>query len=224
MAWTDPPTDAQLKLLYGLASDRIAEKYGTCGEERIEAVGAIVENREGTMTRRDISQWIDWFKKQPWDRTDRPAVSAATGPDNSFDPQSLDIGVYERPDGELYLVKLNRERTYKYAKHAVTSTERATEGKTVIKLSFAYEKAAIRTLRPEMRMSAERALALSIEFGNCICCGHTIWVADSVLRGIGPVCLTKYFSEEEQAKIKAEVKRLKAEMKDHSRELEGASA
>jgi hypothetical protein len=221
MAWTDDPTEAQLNLLYAEAGRRVAPRYGTCGEERREAVGAIVENRTGTMTRRDVSQWIDWFKRQPYDNEAR---QPRTQSDDGVDINTLEFGIYEHPTDGLYAVKpsrSNRDRRFA-AKVEPVASGRVTDGGSIVKVEFRYEKGAIFKLRPDMRISVERAEELSIEYKHCICCGHGIKVIDSVLRGIGPVCLGKYFSNEEQQRIKARVKELKARARE--RELEGAVA
>lgn len=54
-----------------------------------------------------------------------------------------------------------------------------------------YARGAIRDLRPEHRMSVERAKELSVRFGRCIRCGALLTAEESVERGIGPVCITK---------------------------------
>ena len=54
-----------------------------------------------------------------------------------------------------------------------------------------YARGAIRDLRPELRLSVERAKELSVRFGRCIRCGALLTADESVERGIGPVCITK---------------------------------
>ena len=54
-----------------------------------------------------------------------------------------------------------------------------------------YAAGAIRDLRPEHRMTVERAVELSIRIGRCIRCGALLTAEESVTRGIGPVCITK---------------------------------
>lgn len=54
-----------------------------------------------------------------------------------------------------------------------------------------YAAGAIRDLRPEHRMTVERAKILSLRFARCIRCGATLTAAESVEAGIGPVCITK---------------------------------
>jgi len=54
-----------------------------------------------------------------------------------------------------------------------------------------YAAGAIRDLRPEHRMTVERAKELSVRFGRCIRCGALLTAEESVERGIGPICITK---------------------------------
>ena len=54
-----------------------------------------------------------------------------------------------------------------------------------------YAAGAIRKIRPEHRMTVERAIELSARFARCIRCGAELTDPTSVERGIGPVCITK---------------------------------
>lgn len=54
-----------------------------------------------------------------------------------------------------------------------------------------YATGAIRRIRPEHRMTVERAKELSVRFTRCIRCGADLTNAESVERGIDPVCITK---------------------------------
>jgi hypothetical protein len=102
-------------------------------------------------------------------------------------------GVYELPSGEIYVVKPNREGTRVYAKRLVeTPSDRLTEQGEHVKFDFVYESGAVYKLRPEHQMSVTRAKELMIRYGRCIVCGRYLKVAESVERGIGPVCI-KYF-------------------------------
>ena len=103
------------------------------------------------------------------------------------------IGVYELPNGEIYVVKPNRAKTRVYAMKLVESpSERLTETGTHVKFDFVYEKGAIYKIKPEYKMDIERAKELMIRYGRCIVCGRRLKVAESVERGIGPICI-KYF-------------------------------
>jgi hypothetical protein len=102
-------------------------------------------------------------------------------------------GVYELPTGEIYIVKPNKEKTRLYAKRLVEApSERLTETGQVVDFDFEYEKGAIFRIHPEHQMSFERAKELMIRYGKCIVCGRRLKRAESVERGIGPVCI-KYF-------------------------------
>lgn len=54
-----------------------------------------------------------------------------------------------------------------------------------------YAAGAIRSLRPQHRMTVERAKELSVRFARCIRCARVLTADQSVEQGIGPVCITK---------------------------------
>ena len=99
-------------------------------------------------------------------RADRPARSGALEEDR----------LYEL-DGEIY------------------RTVRSGQGNLYAKIwmgdGWDYAAGAIRHLRPEHRMTVERAKELSVRFGRCIRCGALLTAEESVERGIGPICITK---------------------------------
>jgi|SRR5690554_2647851 hypothetical protein len=179
---TRPPSPAQLRYLYALAGERVVPSLGSCGEERIENLGARVENEHPSMAK--VSLWIDWLKRQPRENGDRGADLRGAA---DVDPNELQVGVYRR-DGRVYVVRWNKERTRKYALVAVESTERLTEAGTIIEVDFEYERGAIFRLRPEHRLSQEEAAALSVRYGKCIMCARKLKVAKSVERMMGPTC------------------------------------
>jgi hypothetical protein len=87
--------------------------------------------------------------------------------------------LYETPDGEIY-------RTYESGQGNIYVKIWTTDG-------WDYEGArgALRRIRPEHRMTVERAKELSLQWAQCIRCGAELSNAVSVERGIGPVCITK---------------------------------
>jgi hypothetical protein len=204
MARTDQPTEVQLRKLYAEVREHIAPRYGETSQERVDKVKKIVAEQQPN--RGQVSAWIDWFLRQPLDHVE-PA--AQTGPPvvegEVFDPQTLEIGVYRLPDpavegGTLYVVKPNKEGTYKYASKIVPVTsERLTEEGQVVKVEFQYEKGAIYKLRPNMLLEFAEVEALSIQYKHCLICGHGIKVAKSVKRGVGPYCYARYFKDRERA-------------------------
>lgn len=176
-------TPKMVAYMYRLAGERLAPRLGTCGEERIENLGAWVENEAPDFTK--VGRMIDWLKTRPTDLTE---VTARTEPKDDFDCQTLRPGAYRRDD-VVYIVRPNREKTRVYAKRMVViGGERLTEAGTVVNIEFEYEKGAIYDLRPEHRLSAEECEQLSLRYGKCIMCGRGLKAAKSVQRMIGPVC------------------------------------
>jgi predicted RNA-binding Zn-ribbon protein involved in translation (DUF1610 family) len=101
-------------------------------------------------------------------------------------------GVFERPDGEVFIVKFNKQKTNLYASRMVEiNAERATEDGGRAQVEFEYDRGAIYTLEESMRMGLEKAKALSIRYRRCIMCGYRLKAAESVERGVGPVCVKK---------------------------------
>lgn len=102
-------------------------------------------------------------------------------------------GVYKLPNGEIYVVKPNRQKTRLYAKRLVEApSSRLTEQGEVVDFDFEYAPGAIFHIRPEYQMDIEEAEKLMIRYGRCIVCGRRLKRAESVRRGIGPICI-KYF-------------------------------
>lgn len=102
------------------------------------------------------------------------------------------MGVFETKDG-IFVVKPNKEKTRSYAKKLVEApSPRLTEQGEVVDFDFQYAPGAIYSLTEADRMSVEKAKKLMIRYGRCIVCGRQLKVAESVERGIGPVCI-KYF-------------------------------
>ena len=102
-------------------------------------------------------------------------------------------GVYNLPTGEIYVVKLNRAKTRVYAKRLVeVGSDRLSAENKRVNFDFEYEPGAIYRIRSEHLMGLETAKKLMIQYGRCIVCGRKLKVAESVERGVGPVCI-KYF-------------------------------
>ncbi len=107
--------------------------------------------------------------------------------------QSLTPGVYERPDGEIFVVKPTRPKEdgkrHLYAKKLVEiGGRRLTETGSHVQIDFEYAPGAIRTLSENMRMPFSKAKELGVLYGRCINCGRFLKDAKSVEAGIGPVC------------------------------------
>jgi len=176
-------TQKQIDFLLKLAGERDLPDIGSCGEERIEAMGALIENATdaGTFDKAKASKWIGELLQRPY------------APREEFgDDQSLEPGVYETPGG-IFVVKPNRAKTNLYAKKLVEiNGQRATEAGTRVAIEFEYAPGAIRSIRSEHRMPVERAKELTLRYGRCINCGRRLKAAVSVERGIGPVCIKAF--------------------------------
>lgn len=181
MTVTYPPkaaTAPQLRYLLSLMAERDALAF-------VNTLTSMIEDE--TLTSRRASEAIDFLKRQP--RVVSVAAVAAT----SVPTEALTPGVYEVAPGEIYVVKPNQAKTRLYAKRLVEiNADRLTETDEIVQIEFEYAPGAIFNIRPEHRMDAERGKALTIRYGKCICCGRKLKAAQSVERGIGPICI-KYF-------------------------------
>jgi hypothetical protein len=170
----------------------------------------------GSLTKGDASRTIDYLLRQPKipanvtqdeDRAFDAAVQererkqeeaaalakAARDAAAAFDPQTLEIGIYEVND-KIYKVKQNRAKTRKYAEvldFTVSEALRLTKAGSTINAEYVFERGAIFRIRPEHRITGKRAEELSIVFRRCIVCRRVLKAAASVARGIGPVCIKK---------------------------------
>lgn len=133
---------------------------------------------------------------EEWEATvDRQPVVGPTQPVASVTRLAVeDAGVYVLPDGRIVKVQANREKTRVYTKLFVQiSGERLTEDETHVHGEYRYEPG----LLPEVeatgrKMTLEEAKAFMLRYGFCARCGRRLKAAESVERGIGPVCM-RYF-------------------------------
>ena len=139
-----------------------------------------------TQRKSDCIRWLLTLPK----RADAPRRSQG----GQIDPD-LVPGVYEI-DGEVYVVKLNREKTGLYAKRLVVLGDgvvRATEaGSRVRSIDFQYAPGAIYKIKIADRMPVDRAKELIVLYGCCIACGRRLTAAKSVENGIGPYCIKQF--------------------------------
>lgn len=98
-------------------------------------------------------------------------------------------GVYRR-DGEVYVVKFNREKTRVYAKRLVNIPgERLLDAtEEVVKADFEYAQGAVYELEPGDQLTLEQAREYLVRYSHCMVCGRELKAAKSVLDSIGPVC------------------------------------
>lgn len=95
-----------------------------------------------------------------------------------FEP--VETGVYEM-DGEVYRVKWNKSETRRYA-----------EKMTGQKGRWVFAKGAMALLRPEHKVSLERAKEYGQKTGVCMMCGRLLTNPTSVAEGIGPICAGRF--------------------------------
>jgi hypothetical protein len=127
---------------------------------------------------------------------ERHAVYRKGKPVPNDDPVT-EVGVYETPDGEIFIVKqfTDREtgREVTYARQLVEiNPERANEAGGRVNIEFEKAPGAIYRLKAAWKMDLERAKELTIRYGRCLVCGRRLKAAKSVEEGIGPVCLKSF--------------------------------
>jgi hypothetical protein len=166
---------------------------------------------DGSLTMKEASDAISYLLKQP-KRPDaqpyrpRPAaanrgdayrqqrsqgyVNAATVSNPTMQGEiKVKPGVFERPDGNIYVVKPNRQGSRLYAKRMIQiSAERLNLLGNEVKFEFEYDKGAIFGLDESMRLPEDRVQELCLKYGRCIMCNRPLKAAQSVKRMIGPVC------------------------------------
>jgi len=180
------PTDPQVGYMVKLLEQRVTPGLDSSEIHELEDVVRIVdESTRDLYTVKDASRLIGWLTTLPW----RPRAG-------KVDHQALPVGVYVDPsDGSIYKVQDNKAKTRKYAKVWTDfSGTRLTVDSEVKSGKWDYVPGTIRHVRPEWKMTLEQAKKFILTFGQCVRCGRTLVAAESVERGIGPVCV-KYFSE-----------------------------
>lgn len=106
-----------------------------------------------------------------------------------------DAGVYILPDGSIAKVKATQDKLRTYASRWVEIRgERLTEAGTRKQGEYQYEQGLVQRVAAQGRkMTLEEAKAFILRYGICARCSRKLVAADSVERGIGPVCVT-YFN------------------------------
>lgn len=99
----------------------------------------------------------------------------------SYRPELVSEGVYRRSsDGAMFRVQTSKEGGRRYARLLLPTG------------GWGYEKGAIYTLKQDERLSLDQLEAWGISTGVCAICGRLLSTAESVARGIGPVCAKRY--------------------------------
>lgn len=177
MARSDPATDRQIEYAQTLLRDREVPQKLRDALERPQAQ-LVTEN----YTRGAISSLIELL--QGYRRTVTVTVDETA-------KTAVRVGVYAK-DGEIYVVKPNRQGTRLYAKRLVDApSDRLHENGDVGRYELEFAPGVVGTLREQHRMPAVDVAALAVRYGRCIMCGRGLKAASSVERMIGPVCWQK---------------------------------
>jgi hypothetical protein len=104
-------------------------------------------------------------------------------------------GIYSR-DGVVYKVQLTKDKQRLYAKALVALTDyqgdRLNENDERVRWTWEYANGTVYALDASDRMTEADARDFGLRFGICANCGKRLTVADSVEKGIGPVCIQKF--------------------------------
>lgn len=180
----DPVTEKQTAFARKLVVEKIYPRLGVDRAARI----ARFEQMLPTMTKRFATALIGDLIVAPIDRVPVPQDVREV----AF---TLTPGVYE-VNGEIFNVKFNKAKTNLYAQRLVElpNVDRLTESGDVVHIEFTYAPGVVQRLKPHHKMSIERARELTIRYGRCLACGRRLKNAESVERGIGPVCRKSFSS------------------------------
>jgi Family of unknown function (DUF6011) len=180
---TNAATERQLCFVRTLVREREIPVAGKSPAEALliaRAEDASEAEQTRFLGRKEASQLIDWLLRQP----KRPA------------PDQPEIGIYVLPDGTIVQAKLNKAKTNVYTKHwieirgerLVDATEEHVHGE------WEYDPGLKRQLDTARVMTLAEAKDFILRYGQCVRCGRRLKAAQSVERGIGPVCIN-YFEQ-----------------------------
>lgn len=171
----EPVTERQAAFVRKLARERVFPRLGSTRAERLTQVESLITSIDKMRMTTLIGQLVG----SPFDKT----------PDAEADAEKLTAGVYE-VNGEIFNIKWNKAKTNLYAQRLVElpNVDRLTESGDVVHIEFEYAPGVVHRVRPHHKMPLERARELTIRYGRCLACGRRLKNAESVERGIGPVC------------------------------------
>lgn len=139
---------------------------------------------QGTLTKDIASPSIEWLLAQPRKPLDPATLSRVP---------VTEPGIYEHNE-KIYKVVRSKTSGNLYAKvltMTIGEAKRLTAAGSTVKADYVYAPGAFREIDASNRITGARAEELSIVFNSCIVCGRHLKAADSVRRGIGPVCAGK---------------------------------
>lgn len=104
-----------------------------------------------------------------------------------------EVGIYEREDMVYQVVESATGNLYaKVLDQKVSTCKRLTGEGKVVNVKYVYMAGAIHQITAEDKVSRERAQELGHITAICVKCGTKLEDADSVARGLGPVCYKKW--------------------------------
>ena len=156
---------AQVRFLTSLAEEAAALDPDNLGDA-VAKVEAWLPGR----TRPQVSQAIDSAKQ-----TIRE-LKATSG-------KNVPEGIHRLGDAIFKVQVAVHGSGRKYAKRLIVGES---EG------SWAYEAGAVNLLTEDTLMSLEEAQEFGALYGFCVRCGATLTDEESIARGIGPVCATRF--------------------------------
>lgn len=169
---TKPATEKQVAFLTKLVNEK---------EVPTSILEAMIAEVDAGLSSRKASDAIDYLLRLP-----RKASAQAEQPE---------VGVYVFEDGTICKAQQNRAKTNTYTMRWVEIRgERlvdATEDRVHGEWEYAPElKGRLACAR---KMTLDEAKDFILRYGQCVRCSRRLKAADSVERGIGPVCM-QYFS------------------------------
>lgn len=179
-------TPRQRRFLLTLAEER--EFPTEADKDRLMKQLRISEDPEELgMTSRTASKSIEWLLARPRVSARGPAPAATEG------ERITEPGVFTH-GGDVFVVKPNRAGTRLYAKRLVEAPSERVNDDTGERVPYELEYApgAMAFLREEHRMELAEGQRLALRYRRCIVCGHKLKRAESVERGIGPVCRRRF--------------------------------
>jgi hypothetical protein len=122
---------------------------------------------------------------------DGPAPATPASATGVGAPELVD-GMYEDPDGTIWKVQVAHHGSGQLYAKQLTKLEipKIVRGKEV-GYGFVYVPGAIKRMRPEWKMTRERAAEWGKLYGHCVRCGAILTDETSQDRGLGPVCWGK---------------------------------
>lgn len=177
-----PITEGQVRF----ANSLFAQKFGTTGAAEFAA--SLDE-----MTKQDAKRLLDMMQTLP-DYVAPATAPAAERPARRNAPEVEADGMYRNPEtGDIYKVQVAVHGSGKlYAKILVKLDEpKLVRGKEA-NYEFVMARGAVMTLKPEWRLTREDAKEFGDLYGCCVRCGLVLTDDDSIARGMGETCASKF--------------------------------